>query len=199
MTAILGNFSGVEWYTIHLFNVFVGIPQLINVFKAIIQNIKLLLILSALAALFVSVFNILSLSTYVPVIYEEELPEESCESIIDCVLVVYTSGAIGDDMESFQFFRFSFDLLYVVFMELLFQNLVGGIMIDAYMGLTSADADREKDKKDSCYICSMSKSNVSSYLIVDLKTRANIQEAYLKTLPMELFILHLLFIQQRLY
>lgn len=63
-------------------------------------------------------------------------------------------------MESFQFFRFSFDLLYVVFMELLFQNLVGGIMIDAYMGLTSADADRDKDKKNICYICSMSKSNV---------------------------------------
>lgn len=145
-----------------------------------------------MAALFVSVFNILSLSTYVPVIYEDELPEESCESIINCILVVYTSGAIGDDMESFQFFRFSFDLLYVVFMELLFQNLVGGIMIDAYMGLTSADADRDKDKKNICYICSMSKSNVILLWYLDIKTRIDIQKTYLETLFMELLILYLL-------
>lgn len=68
-------------------------------------------------------------------------------------MVVYTSGAIGDDMESFQVFRFLFDIIYVVFMELLFQNLVGGIMIDSYMGLTEEDKEREDDKKGKCYIC----------------------------------------------
>jgi hypothetical protein len=60
----------------------------------------------------------------------------------------------------FEFGRFFFDLIYVVFMELLFQNLVGGIMIDAYGGLIYADKTREEDKKGKCYICSMSKSNV---------------------------------------
>lgn len=40
-------------------------------------------------------------------------------------------------METFNTFRFLFDLLYVVFMELLFQNLVGGIIIDAYSTLTT--------------------------------------------------------------
>jgi hypothetical protein len=68
-TSVLGNFFGVEWYTTNLFNLFVGIPQLINVSKAIVANIKLLFILSCLAALFVMVFNIISLNTYVPVIY----------------------------------------------------------------------------------------------------------------------------------
>jgi hypothetical protein len=77
-TSIMGNFFGVEWYTTHLFNLFVGIPQLINVSKAIVANFKLLFILSCLASLFVMVFNIISLNTYVPVIYEEKLPKESC-------------------------------------------------------------------------------------------------------------------------
>lgn len=74
LTSIFGNFFRIEWYTTHLFNLFVGVPQLINVFKAIIENIKSLLILSLLAAAFTAVFNVLSLSIYVPVIYEEELP-----------------------------------------------------------------------------------------------------------------------------
>ena len=74
-TAFMGNFVGIEWYTVHLFDFFVGIPMLANVFKALIQNIRVLTILSALATAFVLVFNVLSLSTYVPVIYEEELPE----------------------------------------------------------------------------------------------------------------------------
>lgn len=93
-TSIFGNFFGVEWYTTHLFNLFVGIPQLTNVSKAILDNFKLLLILSGLAGLFVMVFNIISLNTFVTVIYEDKLPKEPCESILGCVLAMYASGAI---------------------------------------------------------------------------------------------------------
>lgn len=76
---------------------------------------------------------------------------------------MYTSGAIGDDMDSFESKRFFFDLVYVVFIELLFQNLVGGIVIDAYTSLTATDKEREDDKKNICYICSKPKSNVKIY------------------------------------
>lgn len=62
---------------------------------------------------------------------------------MDCVLELYTSGAIGDDMDTFMPGRFSFDIVYIVFMELLFQNLVGGIMIDAFAELKDKDAARD--------------------------------------------------------
>lgn len=104
------------------------------------------MIFSLLAGAFILVFNILSFRTYTPVIYDEDIPEESCVTIIDCVLELYTSGAIGDDMDSFEFSRFIFDIIYVVFMELLFQNLVGGIMIDAFSELKENDAARDEDK-----------------------------------------------------
>jgi hypothetical protein len=94
------------------------------------------------------------------VIYEEDLPSEACEDILTCVLELYTSGAIGDDMDEFVMDRFVFDIVYVVFMELLFSNLVGGIMIDGYTGLSAADSERDEDKKGKCYICSMTKANV---------------------------------------
>jgi hypothetical protein len=38
-------------------------------------------------------------------------------------------------MDTFEWGRFGFDTVYIVFMELLFQNLVGGIMVDAYIEL----------------------------------------------------------------
>lgn len=65
----MGNFYGVEWYTIHLFDFFVDISLLANVFKSIIINLRMLATLSGLAGAFILVFNVVSLGTYVPVIY----------------------------------------------------------------------------------------------------------------------------------
>ena len=63
-------------------------------------------------------------------------------------------------MDTFDVGRFVFDIGYVVFMELLFQNLVGGIMIDGFARLRAEDDERDTDKKGLCYICSMTKANV---------------------------------------
>jgi hypothetical protein len=71
---IMGNFFGVEWYTIHLFDVFTDIPELTNIFKAILNNFKKLALLSFLAGVFILVFNVISLNTYTPVIWEDDLP-----------------------------------------------------------------------------------------------------------------------------
>jgi hypothetical protein len=143
IASIMGNFVGVEWYVIHLFDYFVGISLLTNVFKAVIDNIGELSLLSAFAGCFILVFNIVSLNTYTPVIFEDDLPAEVCEGVIDCVLTVYTSGAIGDDMDDLYGGRFFFDTVYFIFMEILFANLVSGIMIDGFGGLKEADLERE--------------------------------------------------------
>ena len=94
--SLMGNFYGIEWYVIHLFDYFVGISLLTNVFKSVIDNISQIGLLSAFAACFILVFNILSLNTYTAAIYAEDIPEEACGDIISCVLEVYTSDAIGE-------------------------------------------------------------------------------------------------------
>ena len=63
-------------------------------------------------------------------------------------------------MDDFQFFRFAFDLLYIVFMELLMMNLIGGVMIDTFSSLRSADDSMAEDKKNRCYICNKVKEKV---------------------------------------
>jgi hypothetical protein len=74
-------------------------------------------------------------------------------------------------METFEFGRFGFDIIYVVFMELLFSNLVGGIMIDSFAELKDKDSERDEDKKGMCYICSMKPSDVIFHLNSDVKVR----------------------------
>ena len=52
--------------------------------------------LSCLAAVFILVFNVVALNTYTPVLFgEEDLPEDSCEDVIGCVIALWTGGAIG--------------------------------------------------------------------------------------------------------
>lgn len=46
---------------------------------------------------------------------------------------------------------------------MIFQGLVGGMIIDSFMGLKEEDAERDADKKTFCYICGMEKANVIFY------------------------------------
>jgi prepilin signal peptidase PulO-like enzyme (type II secretory pathway) len=75
IATFLGNFVGVEWYTIHLFDIFTAYPELTNIFKAILNNFKKLALLSFLAGVFILVFNVVSLNTYTEVMWEDDLPE----------------------------------------------------------------------------------------------------------------------------
>jgi len=155
IASLLGNFYGIEWYVMHLFDYFVGISLLTNVFKAVIDNISELLLLSCFAGCFIMVFNIVSLNIYTPVIFEDDIPEEACESLLDCVIQVYTSGAINGDMDQIYADRFIFDTVYFIFMDILFSNLISGIMIDGFGALKEEDAERYADKKSKCFICAM--------------------------------------------
>lgn len=136
----MGNTLGLQYFTIHIFDIFLQISLLGNVFKAITVNTNILMTLSLLAGAFIFVFNVLSFGTYSTTIYPDDLPDDVCEGLMDCVLIMYNSGAIGDSVDEFNVARFSFDLVYVVFMELLFQNMVGGVIIDSFTEM------REKDE-----------------------------------------------------
>ena len=72
IAAILGNFLGIEWYVIHLFEYFVGVALLSNVFQAVINNISELALLSVFASTFIMVFNNLSINSYAPAMYPDE-------------------------------------------------------------------------------------------------------------------------------
>jgi inositol 1,4,5-triphosphate receptor type 1/inositol 1,4,5-triphosphate receptor type 3 len=89
--------------------------------------------------LFVFSFSFSAFDTYVDDIYEDEQPEESCISIIQCMITLITSGVIGNSMSKWDPVKFIFDTLYFVFFGLLFTNIVSGIMIDTFAGTEWCD------------------------------------------------------------
>lgn len=56
--------------------------------------------------------------------------------------------------------RFIFDIVFVVFMEMLFGNLISGVMLDSFGELKEQDGERDEDKNGFCYICGMAKEDV---------------------------------------
>jgi hypothetical protein len=100
-------------------------------------------------------------------------------------------------MNEFQFSRFIFDIVYIVFMELLFQNLVSGIMIDAFAELKANDAARDEDKAGMCYICFMGKPDVITTYNLDGKEWLVIRAPHSESFPLELFVLYILFVGKR--
>jgi len=61
-------------------------------------------------------------------------------------------------METFEFSKFLAGLVYVVVMELLFSNIVSGIMIDTFAELRDRKKQIVEDMKNMCFICGMSRS-----------------------------------------
>ena len=63
-------------------------------------------------------------------------------------------------MEELVIGRFIFDTVFVVFMEMLFSNLISGVMLDAFGELKSQDSERDEDKEGVCYICGITRVNI---------------------------------------
>jgi hypothetical protein len=85
---------------------------------------------------------------------------DMCEGVVDCVAQLYVSGAIGETMESFEIMRFTYDIIYITFFDMLFGNIVGGLMLDAFSSLREEADALESDKKNQCYICGMDREAV---------------------------------------
>jgi inositol 1,4,5-triphosphate receptor type 1/inositol 1,4,5-triphosphate receptor type 3 len=56
--------------------------------------------------------------------------------------------------------RFIYDIIYFTFFEMLFGNIVSGLMLDAFSSLREAADELENDKKNKCYICDISRESL---------------------------------------
>lgn len=145
-----------------------------NVIAAITTNMKMLGMLSMLGTAFVAIFSIFGMNYYVESLYENETPTDHCESMLDCIVELYIREEIGNDMDKFKSGRFFFDLLYTIFMDTLFGNIVGGILIDTFAELRDKRKDIEDDKKGKCFICGVERETLEKRN-EDLKTHYKTQ------------------------
>jgi hypothetical protein len=125
----LGALAGPQFFALHLLEPFGRIAIMKSVFEAVIFNAKQLLTVSLLGVFFVYTFSLVSLAFNIFVLPAKK---QSCENVMDCVLSIYVSGTVSEELETFQFAKFLAGLIYIVVMELLFSNIVSGIMIDTF-------------------------------------------------------------------
>ncbi len=89
-----------------------------------------------------------------------ENTKDHCESLFNCIIELYIREQIGEDMESFEVGRFVSDMVYTIFMDMLFGNIVGGVLIDTFAELRQKGAEIEQDKKGKCFICGIEKETL---------------------------------------
>ena len=56
-------------------------------------------------------------------------------------------------MEGFELVRFSYDMVYFIFFEIMFGSIVSSLMLDAFSSLREEQDARSDDQENKCYIC----------------------------------------------
>jgi hypothetical protein len=74
-------------------------PEIGDIFKAIAINIKELAYVSFMGVVFTFVFCTVTFSNYMKNVYSgDESTDEMCQGMLDCILQLFVSGAIGETM-----------------------------------------------------------------------------------------------------
>ena len=103
--------------------------------QAAVYNYKSLLWMYFLAFVFNYIFNTVTFSNYMRDVYSpSDHTADMCDDIVGCVSQLYVSGVIGG-MEEFEVLRFSYDMIFFIFFDIMFGSIVSGIMLDAFASL----------------------------------------------------------------
>jgi inositol 1,4,5-triphosphate receptor type 1/inositol 1,4,5-triphosphate receptor type 3 len=143
-------------FFLHLIDILAQIEKLGTILYSAIYNAKSLVLVSVMGIFFTIIFCTVTFSNYMKNVYSSsDSVEDMCDGVMDCVTQLYVSGAIGETMEEFEILRFTYDIIYITFFDMLFGNIVSGLMLDAFSSLREAADELDNDKKNKCYICNM--------------------------------------------
>ena len=63
-------------------------------------------------------------------------------------------------MEDFELVRYTYDVVYMVFFDMLFGSIFSGIMLDAFASLREQNDKIDEDKSNLCYICNIKREEL---------------------------------------
>jgi hypothetical protein len=158
MASIIGTFYFPPMFFLHLIIIFARNDKLGTILVSAVYNMKSLIFISGLGVVFTVVFCTVTFSNYMKNVYSaNDDPADMCDGVMNCVSQLYVSGAIGETMEEFEIIRFLYDIIYLIFFDMLFSNIVSGLMLDAFSSLREEADNRDSDKENFCYICNISR------------------------------------------
>eukprot|EP00347_Sterkiella_histriomuscorum_P002968 403366109 len=157
-----------------LLDIIIKIPLLTSVVQAINQNrmqiAYTLLLLFMIIYIYAFIAFILFRDTYINSGMEGEDPDYNgyCNSLVMCFTSTLNNGlrsggGIGDTLSQLQqkqnnyWGRWTFDLSFFVLIIIIMLNLIFGIIIDAFADMRDQRNMIEKDVKEKCFICGITR------------------------------------------
>lgn len=97
--SFIGAFFFPPLYFIHIMDILCYHPEIGNIFKAIGLKFSELLYVSFMGVVFAFVFCTVTFSNYQKNVYSSgDSEEDLCQTMMECILTLNVSGAIGESM-----------------------------------------------------------------------------------------------------
>lgn len=163
----MGSVVSEICYALHLFDIINRFQTLKNVIKSVTYN--------ALQLGLTLVFGLTLLYIYAMVafyFFDDNFligDENTCTTLFQCYLTIINQGlrnggGIGDVLlpmsysgtnQSRYFVRFFYDLLFFASINIVFLNIIFGIIVDTFAELREKKNKMDEDMKNICYICNL--------------------------------------------
>ena len=159
-------------YAFNLLDVINRFQTLQNVIKAITYNKTQLILTTMLGLLILYVYALFAFYFLSDTFYMETVGQEGenvCTTILQCLLTVISLGprsfgSIGDQImkQSFEnnnkvryYIRWVYDFTCFAVINIIFLNIIFGIIIDTFAELRNHNNTKENDLHNICFICSL--------------------------------------------
>ena len=160
------------FYTLQLCLVFNVNETCILVYKAVFKNGERVLITLLMCVLFIYMFTSAMVVLFASDI-SEDYGEIKCTRQIECIFDLINQGfrnggGIGDIMtiHSHDYSRYSvvfiFQILFYFTINVIFLNIMFGIIIDTFAELRGDEMARSDDRNNVCYVCGYTRTQFSA-------------------------------------
>ncbi|EKF26918.1 hypothetical protein MOQ_009372 [Trypanosoma cruzi marinkellei] len=167
VTAALTLLVSQYFAAAHLLFVIYKVPTLCTFINAITQNGKQLLLTAFLGVVVLYLFAIVGYLLFPRQFDSSDGPDNgNCVSLFRCFLFILwqglrQGGGVGDIMQeeswssSTLFPRVSYDLVFFALVNVVFLNIMFGLIIDTFGELRDAKREKELDMKSKCFVCGL--------------------------------------------
>ncbi|KAL4441627.1 hypothetical protein ABPG74_021559 [Tetrahymena malaccensis] len=168
---VLGFFFDNIVYSIQLLDIINQFPSLKNVTRAVQLNANQLLKTLLLGIIVIFIFSVVGYTFAVDSFFSEEIGngENMCSNLFQCFIDTLnyglrTDGGISNTLrrQSFEFdnrgtyiFRVIFDVSWFAMINVIFINIIFGVIIDTFGQLRDKKREVIEDMKNVCFICGL--------------------------------------------
>jgi hypothetical protein len=165
--ASLAAFKWPLCYSVLMLDFMKQQPELVNLLKAITQNLKPLLLTALLGIIWIFVFALMAFLWF----WKAYDPEQTmfCNTLFECFLSslhigIRNGGGIGDSLTAeeggFSGFRVVFEMSYWIIVIVILMNVIFGIIIDTFGELRDQRNALKKEIHSNCFICGEARSQI---------------------------------------